>query len=345
MVVLGFDVGGAHLKAARIEDGRVVAAVEIACPLWQGIDRLDAAFAEARKAVGEAPQNAVTMTGELCDIFLTRAEGVAKLAAKMRELLVGELAFYGGAAGFLALEKCAAKAESVASANWHATASLTARFRRDALFVDMGSTTTDVVAIAGGSVVARGVTDAARMQAGELVYTGATRTFLMAVAQRAPFKGVWTPVMAEYFASMADVHRVLGSLRGGADLHATADGRDKTAAASAARLARMIGNDVGEGEDWEWKNLAVFFAEAQLGTLQDAALQVLSSGRLTDDAPLVAAGTGAFVVEKLAARLGRRCDRWETLVPAGKANAEAISACAPAVAVALLFERDQGAPP
>ena len=49
MVVLGWDVGGAHLKAARIEDGRVTGAVEIACPLWQGIDRLDAAFAEARQ--------------------------------------------------------------------------------------------------------------------------------------------------------------------------------------------------------------------------------------------------------------------------------------------------------
>ena len=42
MVVLGFDVGGAHLKAARVEDGRVIGAIKIACPLWQGLDQLDA---------------------------------------------------------------------------------------------------------------------------------------------------------------------------------------------------------------------------------------------------------------------------------------------------------------
>ena len=40
MAVIGWDVGGAHLKGARVEDGRVVAAVQIACPLWQGLDRL-----------------------------------------------------------------------------------------------------------------------------------------------------------------------------------------------------------------------------------------------------------------------------------------------------------------
>src|SRR6185503_1671515 len=110
-------------------------------------------------------------------------------------------------AGWFTREKAVEKSEAVASANWHATASLTARARQDALFIDMGSTTTDIIPIAGGKVVARGATDAARMQAGELVYTGATRTFLMAVTGRVPFKGAWVPVMAEYFGSMADAHR------------------------------------------------------------------------------------------------------------------------------------------
>src|SRR5689334_5097064 len=73
MAVLGFDVGGAHLKAARVEGGRVVAAAEIACPLWQGVERLDDAVAQAIAHVGTAPVSAVTMTGELCDIFSSRS--------------------------------------------------------------------------------------------------------------------------------------------------------------------------------------------------------------------------------------------------------------------------------
>ena len=201
----------------------------------------------------------------------------------------------------------------------------------------MGSTTTDIAPILGGRVAARGVSDAERLAAGELVYAGATRTFLMAVAQRVPFKGSWTPVMNEYFASMADVHRVLGALPDGADLHATADGREKTPAASAARLARMIGRDANEAEDWEWRSLAGFFAEAQLRALHDAALQVLSASELSQDAPVVAAGAGRFIVEKLAARLGRVCEKWEALVPADAEIGPAVSDCAPAVAVALLL--------
>jgi uncharacterized hydantoinase/oxoprolinase family protein len=153
------------------------------------------------------------------------------------------------------------------------------------------------------------------------------------------------PLMNEYFASMADVYRVLERLPEGADLHATADGREKTAAASAARLARMIGRDVGEAEDREWRNLADFFAETQLRALHDAALQVLSGARLPADAPVIAAGTGRFVIERLAARLGRPMLPWEADVPANAEIAAAVSAAAPAVAVALLLAAAQGSPP
>lgn len=341
MKVLGWDVGGAHLKVARIEDGRVVAAVQVACPLWQGLDRLDAAFAEARAALGDAPLNAVTMTGELCDIFSTRAEGVTRLCERLTTLLEGAVHIYGGDEGWLSAEDAVAKADVVASANWHATASLTARAHRDALFVDMGSTTTDIIPIAENRVIAHGATDAARLQAGQLVYTGATRTFLMAVAQRVPFRGVWMPVMNEYFACMADIHRILGALPEGADMHTTADGREKTRTASTARLARMIGRDAGEAEEWEWRGVAEFFAEAQLRAMHDAALQALSAADLPADAPVVAAGAGRFVVERLAARLGRRCERWEALVPADPRIAAAVSDCAPAVAVGLLLAAEQ----
>jgi uncharacterized hydantoinase/oxoprolinase family protein len=47
-VVTGWDVGGAHLEAARAEGGRIVAAIQIASPLWLGVSRLDKAFRTAR---------------------------------------------------------------------------------------------------------------------------------------------------------------------------------------------------------------------------------------------------------------------------------------------------------
>jgi len=46
-VVVGWDIGGAHLKAARAENGRIVDAVQIAAPLRLGLDASASAFAQA----------------------------------------------------------------------------------------------------------------------------------------------------------------------------------------------------------------------------------------------------------------------------------------------------------
>ena len=178
---------------------------------------------------------------------------------------------------------------------------------RDALFVDVGSTTADLVPVVAGKVAALGYGDADRLVAGELVYTGMVRSFVMAMASRAPFRGVWTPLMNEFFASSADVHRILGALSDGADKMATADGRAKTVEASRARLARMIGREPDEGADAQWAALAAWFAEAQMREITDAAFLRLSVGDLDPAAPVVAAGIGESVAEEVARRLRRSC--------------------------------------
>ena len=169
-----------------------------------------------------------------------------------------------GRAGFVELGEAASHAADIASANWHASAALLALELRDALFIDIGSTTADLIPIVAGRVAALGYSDAERLASGELVYTGMTRSFVMALASRAPFRGAWTPLMNEYFASSADVHRILGDLPEGADKMATADGREKTVEASRARLARMIGREADEADASEWEGLAAWFAEAQI---------------------------------------------------------------------------------
>ena len=103
-------------------------------------------------------------------------------------------------------------ADAIASANWHASAALAATAIEEALFLDMGSTTTDIVPLAGGTARARGFTDRQRLVEGELVYQGYTRTALMAVENRVPFAGRSIPVMNEFFATMADVQRIVGTL-------------------------------------------------------------------------------------------------------------------------------------
>jgi probable H4MPT-linked C1 transfer pathway protein len=161
-----------------------------------------------------------------------------------------------------------------------------------------------------------------------------TRGYVMALASRAPFAGAWTAIANEYFATAADVHRILGTLEENADQMDTADGGPKTIEASRARLARMIGRDSVDAGDADWTRLAEWFAEMQLRQVHDGALLVLSGARLPPDAPVIAAGVGALIVQRLADRLGRRCVKFGSLF-----GAEAVDwadACAPAVAVALL---------
>ena len=199
----------------------------------------------------------------------------------------------------------------------------------------MGSTTTDIVPVLGGAVAARGVTDAERLCAGELVYTGLVRSFCMSIAGSVPFRGQVTPLAHEYFANMADVYRVLGQLPDGADVQATADGREKTLAAAQARLARMIGRDASEGSAQDWHCLALAFKRAQLRTIERALLQVLSGG-LPGDAPLVAAGAGAPLVAELAQGLARPCTTFASLLECAPHCVGMASTCAPASALALL---------
>ncbi len=195
---IGLDVGGAHLKVARVEDGRVVSVRQIACPLWEGIERLDAALREAGTMIGGADVYAATMTGELTEIFESREAGVVAIIERLRERL-GELRIFMGLKGFSSPEAAIGDPLSVASANFMATAQAIARMRPHALLIDIGSTTTDIVACDRPL----GLTDAERLQTGELVYTGLTRTPVPSIATRAPLAGQWQGLARDAFATMA----------------------------------------------------------------------------------------------------------------------------------------------
>jgi probable H4MPT-linked C1 transfer pathway protein len=335
--IIGWDIGGAHLKAARLEGGRIVKVVQIASPLWQGIEELHRAFGEAKALLGPANLNAATMTAELCDAFADRCEGVARVAEIAEaELAPRNVLFYAGIAGLIPDASVADNAQAVASANWHASAALVARHFSEALFADTGSTTTDLIPIQAGKIAARGFNDAERMEHGELVYAGVVRSFLMAGLTLVPFAGRWVPLMNEWFANMSDVYRVIGDLPEGADVMLTADGRDKSVAASRARLARQIGLDAKDADPAALALLARYFAEAQLRTITDGAHLVLSRATLGANVPIVGAGVGRFVLKRLAQRLDRAYVDFSDLVEIAPEIRGQAGNCAPAVAMAFL---------
>ncbi len=336
-VIIGWDIGGAHLKAVSLDSqGNLVRCMQLPCPLWQGLHHLEQAV-EQIIAVSSATHHAITMTGELVDLFANRSEGVIAIAEVMaRKLANTNVAFFAGEKGFVAAAACRNHIDQIASMNWYATGLYSASKVDQALLIDIGSTTTDMLIVRDGKVSARGHTDFTRMAADELVYTGLVRTPLMALTQKIVFQGIEVGVMAEYFATTADVYRVLGVLPDEADQQPAADNGEKTPQASARRLARMIGRDVESASHDDWKNLAQQFADKQFEQLQTACEKHIARGLLAPSAPMIGAGCGSFLVEKIAQKLARPYIDFSLFIDKKSEYKQIVNTCAPACSVAAL---------
>ncbi|MBU2580590.1 MAG: hypothetical protein KJ622_02580 [Alphaproteobacteria bacterium] len=337
-ITVGLDVGGAHLKVARLENGTPVDVRQFASPLWQGFDRLGVALGSAVPMLGGARQVAVTMTGELSDLFECRALGVRRLCEFLTQGFGDKARFYLGNKGFGSAEDAMAAPDDAGSMNFLATAEVIGLKLGEAILIDFGSTTVDIIAITDGVPAVRGFSDAYRQASGELVYTGLTRTAVMGVAQRAPLRGRFVGLSREHLATMADVRRILGWDLEGIDLHQSADGRGKTIEESRARLARMFGCDAEQATPEEWRTAAAYLREAQLNSVVEGVLQVLSAAVMPDDAPIIAAGIGAAEASEVSRRLRRPCQSFGEFLALDGAIADAATHHAPAVAVANLLE-------
>jgi (4-(4-[2-(gamma-L-glutamylamino)ethyl]phenoxymethyl)furan-2-yl)methanamine synthase len=335
---VGWDIGGAHLKVASINGlGKVELVEQVATPLWQGVDSLKEAIPAV---IGKLPigtqSHAVTMTAELVDIFKDRESGIKSLITLCEESLGDDISFYAAQAGVLRFDNARNNLHEIASANWHASATYVASLIESGLFIDVGSTTTDIIPFSNNRINNRGLDDQNRLRFDELVYTGVVRTSLMSLAEKVPFAGEWQNLATEHFANTADVYRILGYLDEGDDMMETADGNAKDIVSSVRRLARMLGTDSSKFNHHNyWVKLAQYFAEAQLQLLTKAALRVLT---ISDDKEptIVAAGAGRFLAKKIAQRLSLPYIEFSDLCNSDIALLPKCNTCAPAVALAQL---------
>jgi len=342
--IVGWDIGGAHVKAAVISAGKIIAVYQQPCPLWKGLDQLQHAVNTImQELAGSSLCHAITMTGELVDLFDNRDDGVKQIIQTMTDLLPGsEILVFAGQQGFLKPSRIeAGHYLSIASANWLASASFAAQKTGNGLFVDCGSTTTDILLLKDGQVLAEGYTDYQRLISQELIYTGIVRTAVMAVTQTAQDQGKQIGLMAEYFATMADVYRVTGELNEAHDQTDTADGAEKTILASARRLSRMIGCDFYPNELPRWRQFAENIRVRQIQQIQRGCEARLSKHRLLQDSPLIGAGVGRFLVKRIALNLGRPYLDFSDLFPVAVIQSDmTVADCAPAAAIAYLAEKE-----
>jgi probable H4MPT-linked C1 transfer pathway protein len=339
--ILGWDIGGAHVKAALLNsNGEAACVQQEPCPLWKGLVYLEQAIDKILSALPvQCARHAVTMTGELVDCFASREQGVMAIVQTLQAKLGAvQIDVFAGMQGFLPASHIQlSDVMAIASANWIASAQLVAKIQAQALFVDIGSTTTDILLIENHTLHAQGLTDYERLVSGELLYTGIVRTAVMAVAQTAVFNGRSMRLMAEYFATMADVYRLTGDLREQHDQSDTADGAEKSPEASAIRLSRMTGYEFNV-EDWSlWLAFAQTLKQQQLSNIKQACMQQLQRTRQPKQSYIVGAGVGRFLAKQVAVELGLSYVDFTQLITQ-TASLDTLDAadCAPAVAVAYL---------
>src|SRR5215510_2835263 len=206
--VIGWDIGGVNTKMARIVNGIVTAVRSRPYELQRDPHALAPLLRELHADGGEASDvHAVTMTAELSQMFRTKREGVSFVLDAIDEAFPSSRVQVFTVDGRF-VDPVTARAEplAVAAANWAATARQVARSHPDALLIDIGTTSTDIIPIVDGRVVADGLTDPARLASRELVYTGALRTPIEAIVTHVPLGAGTAGVSAECFALVGDVH-------------------------------------------------------------------------------------------------------------------------------------------
>lgn len=237
---LGLDIGGANLKWS-VSDGPSGC---VPFAMWRHPEQLSQRLVELDQQTGQAERVAVTMTGELADGFENRRSGVAHIVdACVQAFGERRVAFYSIAGRMIDARSAVRLWEQVASANWHAAAAVVAARFGSGLWIDMGSTTTDVIPFQNGSVHAVGKDDLSRMLNGELVYTGVARTPVAAVLPVLSWHERHIPLAAELFATMADTYLLAGWQAPNVAENSCADGRPMTVECSRQRIARMVCSD------------------------------------------------------------------------------------------------------
>jgi len=291
----------------------------------------------------------------MTDLFEHREDGVRRIAAILAHALAPTapeaLRFFAGEAGWCRAADVGTHWAQIASANWRATASHAAQCTDEGVLIDIGSTTTDLTAFRAGRVLTGSGSDAERLASGELVYHGVVRTPLCALGPRIAWQGRELNVMNEFFATMADVYRLSGELDPAHDLHPSADNTPKDLPATRRRLARMIGLDARDATPDDWLSFAHTWRAKQVDELAGQLRRVIAAHGLSDAAVAVSAGCGDFLVADLLARAGspRTCLRYghdlariaADAQPSAEAAARWAQVCAPALAVAALYDSEQ----
>lgn len=231
--MIGIDIGGANLKVVDEHGAHIHY-----CPLWK-----ETPIREILQGYSSADNAAVVMSGELADCFASKQEGIEFIFTAVRDVFPYAL-FYGTDGQFHTTP-----VSDLAAANWLVMADVLRDRYPDAVLVDMGSTTTDIIPLNGWETL-KGQTDFTRLKTGLLLYYGLLRTPVSSLIRSVPLDRARVGVSTEYFACAGDAHLLMRLITPEMYTTATPDACSPSWDHCLRRMARMVCADVAEiGEE------------------------------------------------------------------------------------------------
>ena len=291
--VIGLDIGGANTKLAT-SDGTLAELHYL--PLWK-----NTRLPETLKEIAEKLQPekvAVVITGELADCFENKEEGIRFIIDAVDSAFVFSKVSYMNNMG--RFQSGTDRLRDLAAANWAASARLIGTETGDCIFVDVGSTTSDIIPVISGEHKA-GLTDFERLKRSELVYSGILRTNLAAILKKVNVEQSWCRTASELFATTADIYLLLGNIDEDMYTCETADGAGRSKTDVMRRIARLVCADLSEIKGKDIYQIAVQVKEKQVSILTQALFEVAERNGLDK---IAAAGLGEFLIKKAAESLG-----------------------------------------
>lgn len=306
MKIAGFDIGGANTDLAVIdfENGEIKnIEVDFAyLPMWSNNDDLSKVLVELIENIcplAEIDAVGISMTAELVDAYDTKKDGVLDVVNKCEETFSCPIA-YVGIDGMMSEKEIKKTPLKAAAANWIATAQIATLISDNCIFIDTGSTTTDIIPIKDGNECAIGKSDFDRSATGELVYTGTLRTNLASFLDKVEFRGKRYRVASELFAQTADVYTVLDLISPEDYVCDTFDGESKSKLDCAKRIARVLCADLEMLSEEDIVEISKFIHQKQIEQIADALKQVHETQGLD---LIITTGLGKDILDRPAAEL------------------------------------------
>ncbi|MBH44469.1 MAG: hypothetical protein CMD88_03340 [Gammaproteobacteria bacterium] len=300
-IYIAWDIGGAYTKFAIETNSQIKCYIQ-KCELWKDLSELKSLISNvSNRYKNKKIIHLITMSGEMCDIFDNRNIGVKNLINIFKKLSSSSYVLQHNCS-LINIKSNEYAYDNIASMNWIATSKFLTDKIDNAIALDIGSTTTDIILIKNKKLINKRKDDITGLSNHELLYSGIFRTPIYALTQEIKYKNTIYKIIPENFANMSDIYRILSYLHPKYDYSITSDNRSKSMINSMKRLCRVFGFDYHESKKNLLFSLCKQIITIHINHISSNIKYHLKKYKNISDYKIIGAGVGKFLVKIICKR-------------------------------------------